>query len=99
MKKECKVRRARAFGQFCCLLLCLFGWLVSCCFVLVNLVFLDGLLFDLFYLGQYFFGDNFPNTMTTESWEQCSRKNGQIAEEKVVNDRSDICKRDETTSS
>lgn len=76
-----------------------FVWFCFALCLCVHLIFLDGLLFDLFYLGQYFVDDNFPNAMTTESWKQCSRQNGQIAEEKVINSRSNVCKRNKTTSS
>lgn len=105
MKKECRVRRARAFGQNFAVNY-FFFWLVFFSFHLcvglffsVNLVFLDGFLFDLLYLSQYFLDDHFANAMTTDSRKHCSTQNGQIAEEKVINGRSNVCKRNKTTSS
>lgn len=52
--------------------------------------FLECFFFDLFYLFQYFFDDNFADTMTTETRQECDRQNCQIAQQEVVNDGADI---------
>lgn len=64
----------------------------------VHLIFLDGLLFDLFHLIQHFFDDNFADTVTAESREQCNTKYGQVAQQKVIHDWTNICKYNKTAS-
>lgn len=66
---------------------------------LLHLIFLDGFFFDLLYLVQQFFDNNFANTVTAQTWEQCNTKNGQIAQQKVIYDWANVGERNKTTSS
>lgn len=60
--------------------------------------FLDGLLFELFHLFQDFFDGNFADTVTAETREHCSPQNGQVAQQQIVDGRTNVSEYDECTS-